>query len=137
MKKNLLIIPGILALCLASCVKEGDLAKKRSVSVGRFGVRYNNIVPGAPEAAAVPEAEAPVEKKAARSSRSAASSASSAEPESSPSLPASQGGKDEGIRLPNMLGLPEDRDLKATNPAAAPTKEQGGVISRPPVEKKD
>jgi hypothetical protein len=46
--------------------------------------------------------------------------------------PAAQ--KSGGPRLPNMLNLPEEKDLKTKG--AAP-KSGDGVISKPPVEKKD
>jgi len=43
----------------------------------------------------------------------------------------------ESVRLPNMLGLPGEKDLKATNPSVPKSgKDDGPVISRPPVEKR-
>lgn len=136
MKKPILIVPGILCLCLACCAPEGDAAKKKSsVSIGRFGVRHQTVAE-TPEAEAAAQPEAEAQKKSAESARPAPE-----EPVNvagrEPSLPAGQKAKNEGIRLPNMLSLPEDRDLKATNPASVPSQQEGGVISRPPVEKKD
>lgn len=54
-----------------------------------------------------------------------------------PEAPARKGALSEDIRLPNMLGLPEDKELKATNPSTNKNQKEGAVISRPPVEKKD
>lgn len=39
---------------------------------------------------------------------------------------------DDGLRLPNMLALPSDRDLRPT--PTTPPADDGGVSARPPVE---
>lgn len=54
-----------------------------------------------------------------------------------PEAPRKKGALSDDIRLPNMLGLPEDKELKATNPSTNKNQKEGAVISRPPVEKKD
>lgn len=117
--KPIFIIHGVVALCLASCAKDGDAALEDPLAPG---------VPGE-NAAGTPGGTTgkPVEKADEGSGAAG-----------DPLLPGGQKGKDEGLRLPNMLGLPEDRDLKATNPTTTkPETEKGGVISRPPVEKKE
>jgi hypothetical protein len=117
--KPMFLIPGIVALCLASCAKDGDAALEAPLALG---------VPGESAAATPGNPAGKTVKKADESSHVVGD----------PLLPGGQKGKDEGLRLPNMLGLPEDRDLKATNPATTnPEAEKGGVISRPPVEKKE
>lgn len=40
------------------------------------------------------------------------------------------------IRLPNMLDLPEGKDLKSSGSPTKKTGKEGAVISRPPVEEK-
>jgi len=40
---------------------------------------------------------------------------------------------DDGIRLPDMLGLPAEGDFRSTRPAGQPV-ESGAVISRPPTD---
>ena len=140
--KRFFVISGALVLALGSCAKDGaTAARKNSVSIGRFGVRHNTV-PGAPEAVvvqeAVPQAAAEAGKTPSDNSAGAVGRepAPATGPVASDSLP--RKGGTHGIRLPNMLGMPEERDLKATNPATGnPGNEGGGVISRPPVEKKD
>jgi hypothetical protein len=39
---------------------------------------------------------------------------------------------DDGIRMPDMLGMPGDGDFRSTNPIGV--KEAGAVISRPPTD---
>ncbi|WAC19991.1 hypothetical protein OVA24_01185 [Luteolibacter sp. SL250] len=118
--KPLLIAHGIVALCLASCAKDGEAANQDPLAPGAAGETAAAGTPGATTGK-------PERKKEEVS-----------EAVGDPLLPAGQTGKDEGLRLPNMLGLPEDRDLKATNPTTTASEpEQGGVISRPPVEKKE
>ena len=39
---------------------------------------------------------------------------------------------DDGIRMPDMLGMPGDGDFRSTNPIGL--KESGAVISRPPTD---
>lgn len=47
-------------------------------------------------------------------------------------------GTNDNIRLPNMLGLPEEKELKPTNPKVPNSGSEGGaVIARPPAEKAD
>lgn len=41
--------------------------------------------------------------------------------------------EEDGIRLPNLLGLPEDKDLRSRGSTPKPGGD--GVISKPPVEK--
>jgi hypothetical protein len=41
----------------------------------------------------------------------------------------------DGIRIPDMLGMPGDNEFRATNTSAPkPTPEPGAVIARPPLE---
>jgi hypothetical protein len=118
--KPVLIISGVVTLFFASCEIKSDAALGDPIAPG---------LPGASPAAGTPETgNSQNEKKPVEISKSIGE----------PLLPGEQKAKDEGLRLPNMLGLPEDRDLKATNPATTASEpEKGGVISRPPVEKKD
>lgn len=139
--KRFFVISGALALGLGSCAKDGaTAARKKSVSIGRFGVRQNTV-PGAPAAVVVQETvpQAPADAGKKPSDKPAEAIFREPVPAADPvpaKPPARKGGND-GIRLPNMLGMPEDRDLKATNPATGKSgNEGGGVISRPPVEKK-
>lgn len=39
---------------------------------------------------------------------------------------------DDGIRMPEMLGMPEDGDFRSANPTGV--KQSGAVISRPPTD---
>jgi len=48
-------------------------------------------------------------------------------------LPTAPAQVDDGIRLPDMLALPTENDLRKVKPADGPA-ESGAVISRPPVE---
>jgi len=113
------IIPGIVALCLASCAKDGAAANQDPLAPGVSGEAAAAGTPGATTSKADKKGEV-------------------SETVGDPLLPAGRKGEDEGLRLPNMLGLPEDRDLKATNPVTTTSEpERGGVISRPPVEKKE
>ncbi|RYD37456.1 MAG: hypothetical protein EOP87_03465 [Verrucomicrobiaceae bacterium] len=122
--KPIFIIPGIVALCLASCAKDGGAAVEDPLAPG--SVASPDAAAGTPGGTAGQAGKAG--KKAEEDSGAVGT----------PLQPAGQKGKDEGLRLPNMLGLPEDRDLRATNPASTPAEpERGGVISRPPVEKKE
>ena len=42
---------------------------------------------------------------------------------------------DDGVRMPDMLGMPGDGDFRSTNPAGQKTgSESGAVISRPPTD---
>jgi hypothetical protein len=134
--KRFFVITGALGLALASCAKDGEAAaRKKSVSIGRFGVRQNTV-PGAPEAVSVPETPAVPENKNA--TKRADTAAEESVPDFTPPKSTNQRGKSDGIRLPNMLDMPGDRDLKATSPAGGKSgSEGGGVISRPPVEKKE
>lgn len=76
----------------------------------------------APKANVVAEPPAPVEKKE--------DAALAAEP-STPGPP------DDGIRLPDMLGLPGEGELRSSSPVAGgKPPEPGAVIARPPVEAK-
>jgi hypothetical protein len=83
---------------------------------------------GAPAAVAVEEK--PAEKAPAVVKKQAAP-AEFREPARSPKP------IDGEIRIPNLLGMPEDKDLKATNPTKKKDGNDGAVISRPPVEKKN
>lgn len=134
--KPYFIITGALILGLASCANDADAAKKKNVSIGRFGVRYYTV-PGAPEAVAVQETPV-VEEKKPSAPRFAAFSRQSPQV-SRPAPHVEQKATNAGIRMPNMLGMPEDRDLRATNPAGSggEANQSGGVISRPPIEKKE
>ena len=77
-----------------------------------------------PEAVVVeetPAANAPKEEKPA-------------EP-STPEESALAGPPDDGIRLPDMLGLPSESEFHGTRPSAAnPASGSGAVIARPPSE---
>jgi hypothetical protein len=47
-----------------------------------------------------------------------------------PSMPA-----DDGLRMPDMLAMPQEGDFRSTNPSAPKTATQSGaVISRPPTD---
>lgn len=122
-------------MCLASCAKDGDPSKKKSVSVGRFGVRQNSAA-STPESAPAAETPPQTEKKTVAV---APADQLPAAADSAIVKPSGRKGEDDGIRLPNMLGMPEERELKSTNPAATgkPAGDGGGVISSPPVEKKE
>ena len=42
---------------------------------------------------------------------------------------------DDGLRLPDMMTMPSDNELRATNPSQAPAPSGvGAVIARPPTE---
>lgn len=47
--------------------------------------------------------------------------------------PATPAVPDDGIRLPDMLGLPGDSEFKRPTAASAPASSSGAVIARPPV----
>ena len=48
--------------------------------------------------------------------------------------PAAQAAEpDDGIRLPDMLGLPGESEFKRPSPASGPAGTSGAVIARPPV----
>ncbi len=42
--------------------------------------------------------------------------------------------EDHGLRLPDMLSLPDDGDFRATNLPSGRTGEAGPVVSRPPTD---
>lgn len=129
--------------------------KKRNVSVGRFGVIYSdaeetaapapapekksrfswfkrkNDTEGAPVAEQVQEK--PAEKKAATASK--LRMAKSEEPVEFQERKRS-GGLSGDIRLPDMLNLPDNKDLKSSDSGTKKTGKEGAVISRPPVEEK-
>jgi hypothetical protein len=48
--------------------------------------------------------------------------------------PAAPGEPDDGIRLPDMLSLPNDGELRSTITSQGKTPESGAVIARPPTE---
>lgn len=128
--------------------------KRRRLSIGRVGVYRTAPVRPAGEGEEKPQGgfsrfkknEEPVEA-------SAEAVAANQEPAAKPARrkaaavpvpadpPASRPGSPlaSDLRLPNLLGLPEEKDLKATNPSPrkAGESEEGAVIARPPVEKKD
>jgi hypothetical protein len=41
---------------------------------------------------------------------------------------------EDGIRLPDMLGMPGDGEFRTNRPAAGGSPGSGAVIARPPVE---
>ncbi len=127
-----LIVPCIAAACfgLFSCAKDGAAPRKNSVSIGRFGVTR---VQGTAEAPATKFEEIPAGPTQAAPAVKPVVEGRKPAPEPSVPPPAAQG--DDGARLPNMLGLPEDKDLKATGTTTKPSGD--GVSSKPPVEKKD
>jgi hypothetical protein len=49
-------------------------------------------------------------------------------------LPSTPAVDDDGIRLPNMLGMPGDNEFRSSRPATNNGTGSGGVIARPPVE---
>lgn len=56
-------------------------------------------------------------------------------PEAVVSEPAIPALPDDGIRMPDMLGMPSEGDFRATNPLSPKTgAESGAVISRPPTD---
>jgi hypothetical protein len=65
-----------------------------------------------------------VEKAGAEAAPPTPAAATTAEPTAMP---------DDGIRLPDMLGLPAEGDFKPTKPAGS-SVESGAVISRPPTD---
>lgn len=139
MKNPILLSVGV-ALSLVSCAGDADTAaRKKSVSIGRFGVTHNTVA----EVPVDAPAGAPVQETAANANAPVAQQ--QAVPEPSIPEPAKQdtkkeksiGSNGDGIRLPSMLGLPEAKDLKATNPTVPKSNEGGAVISRPPTEKKN
>jgi PBP1b-binding outer membrane lipoprotein LpoB len=43
--------------------------------------------------------------------------------------------EDDGLRMPDMLAMPQEGDFRSTNPSAPKTTNQSGaVISRPPTD---
>lgn len=75
----------------------------------------------APKAAVVEQAPTPKKQKAA--------------PEPIVPEPELAAFPDEGLRLPEMLDLPSDRDLRGSKPPASNIgSEAGAVISRPPTD---
>ena len=77
-----------------------------------------------------PKAVVVVEQPAATSSQETApAQTTAATPEPTTSAP-----PDDGIRLPDMLALPGENELRGSRPAAAnsPGESSGAVISRPP-----
>jgi hypothetical protein len=73
----------------------------------------------APKATIVAETPAPVEENP----ENAATAAEPAVPET----------PDDGIRLPDMLGLPDEGELRSASvPPGSGTPESGAVIARPP-----
>ncbi|RPJ33191.1 MAG: hypothetical protein EHM17_11150 [Verrucomicrobiaceae bacterium] len=77
---------------------------------------------------AAPKAEVVAENPAPQAEKTAETAVAS-----EPAVPAAA---DDGIRLPDMLGLPGEGELRSTSPAAArPTAgESGAVIARPPAQ---
>jgi hypothetical protein len=133
------MIPRLLMVCgccsvlgLVSC----GISKKphSGASIGRMG-----SVRTTASTVAVPEAPSPVPAAVAQAPKETVSKKSRAETSDEQPAPVrSEGGASDGIRLPNMLGLPADKELKATNPSVPKSGQDGGaVISRPPTEKKD
>ena len=76
---------------------------------------------------AVPKATVVVEAPATKKEKAP-------EPEVAvPSEPTPQ--EDDGLRMPDMLAMPQEGDFRATNPAAPNTGTQSGaVIARPPTD---
>lgn len=116
--------------------KSADSGEQKSTatkgSIGRFGYRPAQAAP--PAAVAVQEAPPAKAKTTAKKSQSR-----TPEPapfvEPLPERPQTADQKSGGPRLPNMLDLPQDKDLKTKG--SAPKSGGDGVISKPPVEKKD
>lgn len=141
MKNPILLSIGV-ALSLVSCATDAETAaRKKSVSIGRFGVIHNTVAESPNDA---PAQGAAVGVNAAVAQQQAVSEPAVPEAAESASKANVSGGKEksngsnaDGIRLPSMLGLPEDKDLKATNPTVPKSNEGGAVISRPPTEKKE
>jgi len=95
------------------------MVKRKNTSFALLGVALALGSCAAPKAIIVEEP--PVSKKEEKAAKALVS-----EPEI-PALP------DDGIRMPDMLGMPSDGDLRSKNPAAAATG-SGAVISRPPTD---
>jgi len=144
MKNPILLSAGI-ALALVSCASDVDTAaRKKSVTIGRFGVIYNAAAPeaAAEATATVPAQGAPADSNTAPAQQQVQEPAKQETGKTVAKEPAMPSGRNaasngDGIRLPSMLGLPEEKDLKATNPTVPKSNEGGAVISRPPAEKKD
>jgi hypothetical protein len=135
--------------------------KKKNVSIGRFGVTYvdpegaaasapavesaptpekkakfswfkrKNDTEGAPIAVQVDEKPAEKKEKSVPKPRIARSDEPVEFKERGKS-----GGLSGDIRLPDMLNLPEGKDLKSSGSGSNKTGKEGAVISRPPVEEK-
>lgn len=145
MKNPIFLSTGI-ALALVSCASDADTAaRKKSVTIGRFGVIHNAAAPEAAADATVaaPAQGAPADPNAAPAQQQAAPEPAKQDAGKTvakePAMPSGRNAASngDGIRLPSMLGLPEEKDLKATNPTVPKSNEGGAVISRPPTEKKD
>lgn len=135
-RKSFVVSGMIAALGLVSCADPN--APRKSVSIGRMGVM--NVAPAADGSVAQVPGGAPADPNAAAQAAPSPTIAKPARNRVSPEVetPVAKPGPADGIRLPNMLGLPEERDLKASNPSVPKSGDEGGpVISRPPVEKKD
>lgn len=144
--KNPIFLSAGIALTLVSCAGDADTAaRKKSVTIGRFGVIHNaatsevaaadaTVAAPAQGASADPNAAAGQQQAVPEPAKQEAGKAVAKEP-AAPS--GRNAASNDGIRLPSMLGLPEDKDLKATNPTVPKSNEGGAVISRPPTEKKD
>ena len=141
-------------------------SKKKNVSIGRFGVTYvksDEQVAAAPapvqEAAPAPEKksrfswfkrkndtqDAPVavkidEKPAEKAEKKEKSVSKPRIARADEPVEFKERGKSGGlsgdIRLPEMLNLPEGKDLKSSGSGTKKTGKEGSVISRPPVEEK-
>ncbi len=124
-------------LGVVSCASgdPANAAKKKSVSIGRMGgLRSTGAETPVEAAAAAATEEKPVETAVAQAPKPKQKREDFVEPEA----PRKDVGNNEGILLQNMLGLPSEKELKATNPSVPKSGDEGGaVISRPPVEKKE
>lgn len=96
------------------------MSKNKLILLTRLSPALALLSCAAPKAVVVEEA--PVLKK------ESAQQTAAAEPE-----PAERGLPDDGIRLPDMLGLPGESEFRSTRPATT-SSGSGAVIARPPVE---
>jgi hypothetical protein len=95
--------------------------KKSLIPLTRLAPALALLSCAAPKAVVVEEA--PVSKK------ESAQQTAAAETE-----PAERGLADDGIRLPDMLGLPGESEFRSSRPATTSGSGSGAVIARPPVE---
>ncbi len=96
------------------------MSKNKLILLTRLSPALALLSCAAPKAVVVEEA--PVSKKESVQQTAAA------EPE-----PAASSLADDGIRLPDMLGLPGESEFRSTRPATT-SGGSGAVIARPPVE---